>query len=70
MFDRKAVKKAVASCGGTLATKGQTVEGVWYEYKATYDDQEDIDLFIEENDICESYTDFDDGTLTHWFNIK
>jgi len=80
-MEYKAVKKAVASCGGKLILgiggsikngKGEIVEGMQYDYEAVYDDEDDIDSFVEENynDVTDSYIDFENGTLTHWFNLK
>ena len=70
---RIAVKAAVKACGGKLVKGGEKVEGQYYEFKAHYDDQEQIDSFINNNpnDIDSFYTDFDDdGILTNWFNVK
>lgn len=73
MAKHEAVAAAIRNCGGHLVKGGEFVEAIWYEFKARFDDQEQIDEFLDNNfyDIGNNfYTDIEKGCPTLWFNMK
>ena len=68
MRSKEAVKSLVNKSNGRLVKGKDFCAGDYYEFKALFDDGEDVDSFINNNDIISFGCDFEKGRLTLWFN--
>jgi hypothetical protein len=70
MKTRNDVSKLVIKCGGRLVDAGSSqYDGKVYAYAARFDDDEQVDLFVNKANCSKTDRDILDGYLTLFFSV-